>query len=83
MITLDDPRHLRLRSLVNSAFTPKVVARVEASVRERARCLVMAFPRRLINSRYLANGPGSKGCPRSPARLAIYLWAICRRCLHW
>ena len=29
MITLDDPRHTRLRSLVNRVFTPKVVARVE------------------------------------------------------
>jgi cytochrome P450 len=40
MITLDDPRHLRLRSIVNRAFTPKVVARIEDSVRERARRLV-------------------------------------------
>ncbi|MHA3021193.1 cytochrome P450 [Mycobacterium sp. BMJ-28] len=40
MITLDDPRHLRLRSIVNRAFTPKVVARIEESVRERARRLV-------------------------------------------
>lgn len=40
MITLDDPRHTRLRSLVNRAFTPKVVARIEDSVRHRARHLV-------------------------------------------
>ncbi|MGJ6123888.1 cytochrome P450 [Mycolicibacterium sp. Y3] len=40
MITLDDPRHLRLRGIVNRAFTPKVVARIEDSVRERARRLV-------------------------------------------
>src|SRR6202158_2146218 len=40
MITLDDPRHTRLRSLVNRAFTPKVVARIEDSVRHRARRLV-------------------------------------------
>ena len=40
MIVLDDPRHLRLRNIVNRAFTPKVVARTEASVRERARRLV-------------------------------------------
>jgi cytochrome P450 len=40
MITLDDPRHLRLRTIVNRAFTPKVVARIEDSVRERARRLV-------------------------------------------
>jgi methyl-branched lipid omega-hydroxylase len=40
MISLDDPRHLRLRSIVNRAFTPKVVARIEESVRDRARRLV-------------------------------------------
>jgi len=36
MITLDDPRHLRLRTIVNRAFTRKVVARTEDSVRDRA-----------------------------------------------
>ena len=50
MIVLDDPRHQRLRSIVSRAFTPKVVARVEDSVRERARRLVdemiAAQPRR-------------------------------------
>ena len=40
MIVLDDPRHQRLRTIVSRAFTPKVVARVESSVRERARRLV-------------------------------------------
>jgi len=40
MIVLDDPRHQRLRSIVSRAFTPKVVARIEASVRDRARHLV-------------------------------------------
>jgi cytochrome P450 len=40
MITLDDPRHLRLRTIVNRAFTPKVLARIEQSVRDRARRLV-------------------------------------------
>lgn len=40
MITLDDPRHLRLRTIVNRAFTPKVLARIEESVRDRARRLV-------------------------------------------
>jgi len=43
MIVLDDPRHQRLRSIVSRAFTPKVVARIEASVRERARRLVAAM----------------------------------------
>jgi cytochrome P450 len=40
MIVLDDPRHQRLRSIVSRAFTPKVVARIESSVRDRARRLV-------------------------------------------
>ena len=40
MIALDDPRHLRLRNIVSRAFTPKVVARTDASVRARARRLV-------------------------------------------
>jgi len=40
MIALDDPRHARLRNIVRSAFTPKVVARTEESVRMRARTLV-------------------------------------------
>lgn len=35
MIVLDDPRHQRLRSIVSRAFTPKVVARIEAAVRDR------------------------------------------------
>lgn len=40
MISMDDPRHLRLRTIVNRAFTPKVVARIEGSVRDRARTIV-------------------------------------------
>ena len=43
MIALDDPRHARLRNIVRSAFTPKVVARTEESVRERAQQLVSAM----------------------------------------
>jgi methyl-branched lipid omega-hydroxylase len=43
MIVLDDPRHQRLRSIVSRAFTPKVVARIESSVRERAHRLVAAL----------------------------------------
>ena len=43
MIALDDPRHQRLRNIVSRAFTPKVVARAEASVRDRARRLVDAM----------------------------------------
>lgn len=40
MISLDDPRHLRLRSILNRAFTPKMLTRIEQSVRDRARRLV-------------------------------------------
>jgi len=43
ILNLDDPRHLRLRSIVNRAFTPKIVARIQESVRERARRLVSAM----------------------------------------
>ncbi|HET7664557.1 MAG TPA: cytochrome P450, partial [Mycobacterium sp.] len=43
MIVMDDPKHLRLRNIVSRAFTPKVVARTEASVRERARRLVQTM----------------------------------------
>jgi methyl-branched lipid omega-hydroxylase len=40
MIVLDDPRHAKMRLLVQKAFTPKMVAQVEQSVRTRAQRLV-------------------------------------------
>ncbi|MCV7222355.1 cytochrome P450 [Mycolicibacterium elephantis] len=40
MIAMDDPRHGRLRNIVRSAFTPRVLAMVEDFVRDRARRLV-------------------------------------------
>ena len=40
MIAMDDPRHTRLRNIVRSAFTPRVLAIIEDSVRLRARRLV-------------------------------------------
>lgn len=43
MIVMDDPRHTRLRNIVRSAFTPKVVSRTEESVRTRARRLVASM----------------------------------------
>ena len=43
MIAMDDPRHSRLRNIVRSAFTPRVLARMEDSVRDRARRLVTAM----------------------------------------
>ena len=52
MINLDDTRNARLRNIVRSAFTPKVVARTEESVRDRARRLV---------SDLIANHPDGKG----------------------
>ncbi len=42
MIVLDDPRHARMRMLVQKGFTPKTVAAIEQSVRTRARTLVAA-----------------------------------------
>jgi cytochrome P450 len=39
MINMDPPRHTKLRLLVNKGFTPRMVARVEAMVRERARLI--------------------------------------------
>jgi methyl-branched lipid omega-hydroxylase len=52
MIVTDDPRHQRLRNIVSRAFTPRVVARTEESVRERARRLVDAM---------IAKHPDGKG----------------------
>lgn len=43
MIVLDDPRHRQLRGVVSKAFTPKVIGRIEGSVRMRARQLVDAM----------------------------------------
>jgi len=43
MISTDPPEHTKLRSLVNRAFTPRAVARVEGSVRQRAREIVDAI----------------------------------------
>ncbi len=43
MINIDDPRHQRLRSIVSRAFTPKVLARTEEAIRDRARRLVAAM----------------------------------------
>ncbi len=43
MISTDPPKHTKLRSLVNRAFTPRAVARVEGSVRQRAREIVDAI----------------------------------------
>jgi methyl-branched lipid omega-hydroxylase len=40
MINMDAPRHTKLRMLVNRGFTPKQIARIEDTVRTRARTIV-------------------------------------------
>ena len=40
MINMDDPKHARLRGIVQKGFTPKMVAQVEGYVRDKARALV-------------------------------------------
>ena len=43
MINLDAPKHTKLRSVVNRGFTPKMIAKAEGAVRERARRIVDAI----------------------------------------
>ncbi|WP_253870365.1 cytochrome P450 [Mycobacterium sp. 1164966.3] len=84
MIVLDDPRHQRLRSIVSRAFTPKVVARIEASVRERARRLVSSI---------IANHPDGQADLVSELAGPLPLQIICdmmgipeedhQRIFHW
>ena len=40
MINMDAPRHTRLRMIVNRAFTPRMVARIDDDVRVKARKIV-------------------------------------------
>jgi cytochrome P450 len=42
LIVMDDPRHAKLRLIVQKGFTPKTIAALEDSVRSRARTLVAA-----------------------------------------
>jgi methyl-branched lipid omega-hydroxylase len=84
MIVLDDPRHQRLRSIVSRAFTPKVVARIEASVRERAHRLVASM---------IVNHPDGRGEAVSELAGPLPLQVICdmmgipeedhQRVFHW
>ena len=84
MIVLDDPRHQRLRSIVSRAFTPKVVARIEASVRERAHRLVASL---------IANHPAGEADLVSELAGPLPLQIICdmmgipeedhQRVFHW
>ncbi len=84
MIVLDDPRHQRLRSIVSRAFTPKVVARIEASVRDRAHRLVESL---------IANHPDGEADLVSELAGPLPLQIICdmmgipeedhQRIFHW
>jgi methyl-branched lipid omega-hydroxylase len=84
MIVLDDPRHQRLRSIVSRAFTPKVVARIETSVRERAHRLVASM---------IANHPDGEADLVSELAGPLPLQIICdmmgipeedhQRIFHW
>jgi cytochrome P450 len=40
MISMDDPKHVRLRTIVSKGFTPKEIGRVEEYVRTKARTIV-------------------------------------------
>jgi cytochrome P450 len=40
----DDPKHRRLRALVNKGFTPRNIGRMEDGLRERTRCILDAVP---------------------------------------
>ena len=40
MISMDDPKHVRLRSIVARGFTPKEISRIEEYVRVKARTVV-------------------------------------------
>jgi cytochrome P450 len=40
----DDPRHRRMRNLVNTGFTPRMIGRMEAELRERIESILDAVP---------------------------------------
>ena len=84
MIAMDDPRHTRLRNIVRSAFTPRVLAMIEDSVRQRARRLVETM---------VANHPDGHGEFVSELAGPLPLQIICdmmgipeedhQRVFHW
>ena len=43
MLNMDDPRHTRLRKIINRAFTPKRVAAIDRDVRVKARSILAAI----------------------------------------
>lgn len=40
MISMDDPKHVRLRTIVSKGFTPKEITRVEEYVKNKAKTIV-------------------------------------------
>src|SRR5436305_15010670 len=40
MINMDAPKHTKLRLIVNRGFTPRQIAKIEASVRQQAKDIV-------------------------------------------
>ena len=40
MISMDDPKHVRLRTIVSKGFTPKEITRVEEFVKNKAKSIV-------------------------------------------
>ncbi|MEI7971888.1 MAG: cytochrome P450 [Actinomycetota bacterium] len=40
MISMDDPKHVRLRTIVSKGFTPKEITRIEEYVRNKAKSIV-------------------------------------------
>lgn len=40
MISMDDPKHFRLRSIVSKGFTPREIARIEEYVKVKARTII-------------------------------------------
>ncbi|GIJ46742.1 methyl-branched lipid omega-hydroxylase [Virgisporangium aliadipatigenens] len=62
MINMDDPRHARLRRIVNRAFTPATVAQLTGNVRTVAE---------QITEELLAAGPGGDFVTTAAARLPL------------
>jgi len=58
MISTDPPKHTKLRGVVNRGFTPKMIAKAEGAVRERARRIVD------LTNRLLAGGDKAFGGTR-------------------
>ena len=67
MINMDAPRHTQLRMIVNKAFTPRMVARIDEDVRIKAREIVAQ--RRRARARATSSRSSPRRCrSRSSAR---------------